>query len=100
MSELRIVDKVKLLVVDKFKARVFTRQELKGEWQKRYPEEKFDERVLIPDYCVNTIFGVFDGEITERDDYFLFRIEKGRYRIYDPQRDGKWKREGDRMVQI
>lgn len=106
MSEerLRIVDKVKLLVIEKFEAGIFTSQELKREWEGRYRNDEFEGRVLLSDYCVNTISGYPTDRVapavSRPEDRFLFWIEKGKYRIYDPQRDGRWRREVDRMIQI
>lgn len=86
-TELTILDRVKLLVVTKFGARGFTRQELFDAWRREYPDINAEGRILLSDYCVNTVSGS-----DYPDKYrFLFRVRGGEYRIYDPSRDGKWR---------
>jgi len=83
---LTTLDRVKLLIVTKFGARVFTRQELLDAWRQEYPNINPEGRVLLSDYCVNTVSGS-----DYPDKYrFLFRVAQGEYRIYDPSRDGRW----------
>lgn len=84
-SELTIRDWVKLLVVTKFGARVFSRQELLEAWREEHPDIP-ESGVLPADYCVNTK----TGRWTPPEQRFLFCVSKGKYRVYDPSRDGGW----------
>lgn len=95
-TELTILDRVKLLIVTKFGARLFTRRELLDAWGREYPNINPEGKVLLSDYCVNTVSG---------NDYadkyrFLFRVRGGEYRIYDPSRDGNWKVTKGKIQQV
>lgn len=99
MKNLKIADRVKILAVDNFGAGVFEGKNLIKAWRKKYPNEDPEGRVLLSDYCVNTISGCDPTKDTKNEDIFLFRVKRGFYRIYDIQRDGKWKRIKNQMVQ-
>ena len=90
-------DRLKVIIVNSFRAGVFTRQEMKELWQRAYPESPFDHHLIMSDYCVNTISGY--PTFPEKD-RFLFSLERGKYRMYNPDSDGHWKRIGDRMVKV
>jgi len=95
-TELTILDRVKLVIVSKFGARVFTRQELLDAWRQEYPDINPEGRVLMSDYCVNTVSGAdYPGKYR-----FLFRVREGEYRIYDPSRDGKWQVTEGKVEQV
>lgn len=95
-TELIILDRVKLLIVTRFGSRVFTRQELLDAWRQEYPDINPEGRVLLSDYCVNTISGS-----DYPDKYrFLFRVGGGEYRIYDSSRDGKWQVTEGKVEQV
>ncbi|MCK4734546.1 MAG: hypothetical protein KAT65_18975 [Methanophagales archaeon] len=86
-ENLRNIDKIKLVVIDNFGASVFTRQQLLEKMREKYPDVP-EGSILMSDYCVNTVSG---GEFS--NEYrFLFRVKQGEYRLYDPYRDGKWKK--------
>ncbi len=61
-------DRLKLVVVNSFRAGVFSRREIKEIWQRVYPEFPFDNQVMA-DYCVNMKSG--KGTFPE-EDIFLF----------------------------
>ena len=86
LSGLVIRDKLKILIVDQFGAGVFSRQALLSAWIPKYPNNHTSS-VLPADYCVNEK----TGRHTKPEHRFLFAVEEGKYRIYDPFRDGKWK---------
>lgn len=95
-TQLTILDRVKLLIVTKFGARIFTRQELLDAWRLEYPGIDPEGRVLLSDYCVNTVSG---SDYPEKY-RFLFRVRQGEYRIYDPSRDGKWQVTEGKIEQV
>jgi hypothetical protein len=82
--ELSIPDRVKMLVVNKFGARVFSRKELLDAYKDEYRDSPLDS-VCPGDFCVN-----FKTRQWRKRHAFLFAVKKGQYRIYDPSRDGVW----------
>ncbi len=85
MPELTIPDKVKLLVINRFGASVFSRQELLRACKEEHPDIPKDS-IMPGDYCVN----LKTGRWRKREDRFLFWLKRGSYRIYDRPRDGEW----------
>ena len=74
-------EKVMVCVVSHFRAGVFSRQELIDWMNKDFPEVAF---IGPTDYCVNRSSTVAWPK-------FLYWIERGKYRLFDPQRDSKEK---------
>jgi len=95
-DEVKVADKLKITVINSFRGGVFTGQEIREAWERVHPELPFDGRIIMSDYCVNTISGY--GTVSDTD-RFLFRVKQGVYRIYDPQRDGQWQRIDDTIRQ-
>jgi len=63
-----------------------------GVMKKEYPEVS-EGSILPADYCVNTKSG---GGVVLDEERFLFQVERGKYRIYNPDRDGIWE-SGERI---
>ncbi len=80
-SELTIPIKVKQVVKEKFGSRVFSKQELIDALKEKF--RNINKSSILPaDYCVNKKTGRHSKW------KFLFWIESGKYRMYDPSRDG------------
>ncbi len=92
---LGILERVTLLVVTRFGAGIFSRQELLNAWINEYPNSPTSS-VLPADYCVNTK----TGRHTPLEHRFLFTVEEGIFRIYDPSRDGTWEIDEDGARQV
>ena len=88
-------DKLKVVIVNSFRARVFTLQEVKAAWESVYPDSPFKKQSFRV-YCVN----MKSSKSRLEKHKFLFRVKKGEYRIYDHQRDGRWRRVSDHMEQM
>ena len=100
MKESENLARLKLIVVTRFGARVFSRQELLDAWREEYPA-KPTSSILPADYCVNRKTGRDTPKgRSSKQHAFLFAVEDGKYRIYDPSRDGKWEVDGEGVRQV
>ena len=81
---MNIYDKVKICIVTNFGAGTFRLSELVEKMGEDYPGVA-EGSILPADYCVNKISNAGLSD----DEYFLYWIDRGLYRIFDPQRDSR-----------
>jgi len=77
------IQKLMVCIVSHVGAGVFTRKEL-IDWVKKDFPEAVEYAKLAADYCVNR---PSKGALPE----FLYWVEEGKYRLFDPQRDSEEK---------
>ncbi len=90
------INKIKLCIVDNFGAGVFTRPQLLKCMERDFPKVQ-EGSILVADYCVNR---KSTGQQIADDERFLYWVGRGKYRLYNPQQDGKWGRKGYPRSQV